>query len=60
MIKEVRKTLKFLETKEKNKLMALSITKFFTGLMDLVGVASIIPFLAVISNQEVLNTNKHL
>ena len=40
--------------------MALSITKFFTGLMDLVGVASIIPFLAVISNQEVLNTNKHL
>ncbi len=60
MIKEVQKTLKFLETKEKNKLMALSITKFFTGLMDLVGVASIIPFLAVISNQEVLNTNKHL
>lgn len=60
MIKEVKKTLNFLETKEKNKLLALSITKFFTGLMDLVGVASIIPFLAVISNQEVLDTNKHL
>ena len=60
MLKEVRHSLTFLEKKEKRKLLTLSITKFFTGIMDLIGVASVIPFLAVISNQEILNNNLYL
>ena len=60
MIQEVKKSLKFLETKEKKQLVNLSITKFLSGLMDLIGVASIIPFLAVISNQQILDSNLYL
>ena len=45
MIKDVSKSLLFLKKKEKKKLINLSLTKFLTGVMDLVGVASIIPFL---------------
>ena len=60
MIKDVSKSLLFLKKKEKKKLINLSLTKFLTGVMDLVGVASIIPFCAVITNEKVLNNNEYI
>ncbi len=60
MIKDVSKSLLFLKKKEKKKLINLSLTKFLTGVMDLVGVASIIPFLAVITNEKILNNNEYI
>ena len=60
MIKDVSKSLLFLKKKEKKKLINLSLTKFLTGVMDLVGVASIIPFLAVITNEKIMNNNEYI
>ena len=52
------KIWKILSLKEKNQLIKSSLLKFFSGVMDVVGVASIMPFIAVVSNQKILNENK--
>ena len=57
MIKELKKTSNILSIKEKKRLVYLFILKFFAGIMDMVGVASVIPFIAVIINEKILNEN---
>ena len=58
MISDLNKINKILNAKEKRKLIYLSLIKFFSGLMDMIGIASIVPFIAIVSNQEILNNNK--
>ena len=58
MIKAINKTFSILNKKEKRELYILTITKFFSGLMDMVGIASILPFLAFISNENLFGQNK--
>ena len=56
------KIWKILSLKEKNQLIKSSLLKFFSGVMDVVGVASIMPFIAVVSNQKILtytHSNHH-
>ena len=60
MLFDLKKILNFLSRKEKKNLFLLSLSKFFSGIMDMLGVASIIPFLAVISNKKILNENEYI
>ena len=54
---DIKKIIKILTNKERNQLIYLSLTQFLSGIMDLFGVISIIPFLAAVSNQKFLNEN---
>ena len=47
--KELNNIRVLLTKKEKIKLILLTVTQVFSGLMDLIGVASIVPFIAVVS-----------
>ena len=60
MITEFKRVNKILTFQERKKLIYLSIIKFFSGLMDMIGVASIIPFIAVVTNDEILNNNRYI
>ena len=51
---------KILNLREKKGFVKVTAIQFFSGLLDTAGVASIIPFLAVISNTELMETNKYL
>lgn len=57
MYKQFKKINSILNVNEKRKLILLAITKFISGFMDMIGVASIAPFLAVITNKNLLETN---
>ena len=46
--------------KEKGKLFLLFFGMFFMGLFEVIGVASITPFIAVVSNPEVIQENYYL
>ena len=58
MIKELNNIRALLTKKEKTKLILLSVVHVFSGLMDMIGVASIVPFIAVVSNKKILNENE--
>ena len=58
MINNLNKINQVINKSEKRKLIYLSILKFFSGFMDMIGVASVAPFIAVISNQKILDTNE--
>ena len=57
MITEYKKVVKLLTKREKRRLYFLTIIKIFSGIMDTLGVASIAPFLAVLSKPEILDNN---
>jgi ATP-binding cassette, subfamily B, bacterial PglK len=57
MYEQFKKINSILNINERRKLIFLAITKFVSGFMDMIGVASIAPFLAVITNKNLLNTN---
>ena len=57
MTNDLKRVIRILTSKERNQLIYLSIAQFFSGIMDLIGVVSIVPFLTVVSNKEILNTN---
>jgi len=46
-----------LEKKNKKKFFILLLLLFFSGILDLVGVVSILPFLTILSDPALLNTN---
>jgi ABC-type multidrug transport system fused ATPase/permease subunit len=60
MIKEYLKIWRILNLGEKKLLIRLSIVQFVSGLMDVVGVASIAPFIAIVFNNKIMNENKYL
>ena len=54
MLKDLKKISNLLNAKEKRKLYTVVLVKMLSGFMDMVGVASILPFIAVVSNQKIL------
>jgi ATP-binding cassette, subfamily B, bacterial PglK len=60
MLKSLKKLKFLLSISEKKQAIALVILLILTALMDAVGVASIMPFMAVLVNPEVIHTNEIL
>lgn len=56
----LKKIFDFLEPNERKKAYLLLILILFTALLDMLGVASILPFITVLSNPELIETNKFL
>ena len=54
----LKKIFDFLEPNERKKAYLLLILILFTALLDMLGVASILPFITVLSNPELIETNK--
>jgi ABC-type multidrug transport system fused ATPase/permease subunit len=59
-MKIVYKIINLLNYKDRKKLYILFVLSMATAMVDVLGVASIMPFVAIISNQELLITNKIL
>ena len=57
MIKDLKKINNVIYQKDKKHLYSLGIVKFFSGLFDMIGIASIAPFIMVITNKDILETN---
>lgn len=60
MYDQIIKINKVISLKEKRKLIYLAFVKFISGFTDMIGVASIVPFLAVVSNDELMHSNKYI
>ena len=54
MILNLKKILSLLSAQEKNKFFLLLILVFIVAVIDTIGVASILPFIAVLTNPEIL------
>ena len=60
MVETFRKLLDLLTPAERRRSYLLVVLIFFEGLTQLVGIASILPFLAVLANPQVIETNHRL
>ena len=60
MLNTYRRILSLLSRREQRRFYLLVVMVLIMGLMEAVGVASILPFLAVLSNPEVVETNFYL
>jgi ABC-type multidrug transport system fused ATPase/permease subunit len=60
MLTNLKKFLELLSSAEKKKLIILMFMILTMALIDMVGVASIMPFMAVLANPELIETNKIL
>ena len=49
-----------LDSKEKRQMISVTILQAFSGLFDVFGILSIMPFLTLAANPEILSTNKYL
>ena len=54
------KILEMLSQRERKQFFALMVLTIIMGVVDVLGVASILPFLAVVANPEVIETNEIL
>ena len=59
-MKTIKKILFLLSVKEQKNLFLLMGMLMITGFLDMLGVASILPFIGVLSNPEIVETNKYL
>ena len=57
MLNDIRRVLFLLSSKEKKQLFGMAIIILFVALLDMLGVASIFPFLTVLINPEMIHTN---
>jgi len=57
MIEDIRRVLFLLSTKERKQLFGLVIIILITAMFEMFGVASIFPFLSVLSNPDLIRTN---
>jgi ATP-binding cassette, subfamily B, bacterial PglK len=60
MLINLKKFLELLSSVEKKKLIILMFMILIMALVDMLGVASIMPFMAVLANPELIETNKIL
>lgn len=60
MIEIIRKFRQLLDPRERRNAVLLFIMILCTGILEAVGVASIMPFLSVLSNPEVIQENSYL
>ena len=56
----LKEVYSILDLKEKKQIISVTILQAFSGLLDVVGILSIMPFLATVTNPEILSTNKYL
>ena len=54
------KILRFLNKKEKQRSLILFILILLTGIVDTLGIASIFPFISILSDPNLINTNPTL
>lgn len=59
-MENIKKILDLLSSKEKKKLIILMLITLLTGFFDLIGVASIVPFITVLTNPVMIETNYFL
>lgn len=60
MIKTYKDISFLLTKKEKRNTLLLLLLMIFTGILEIVGVGSIMPFLGVLGNPEIIENNKYL
>jgi ABC-type multidrug transport system fused ATPase/permease subunit len=60
MLKNYKKFYYLLQPSERKKALSLLLLILIMAMVDVVGVASVMPFMAVLSNPELSNTNKFL
>ena len=58
MLTNFKKFLELLSSVEKKKLIILMFVILIMALVDMLGVASIMPFMAVLANPELIKINK--
>ena len=56
----VKELLSLLDKNQRNKLLVLQLLMILMAMMELIGVASIGPFMAIVSNKDVIDTNNIL
>ena len=56
----IKKVFFLLNSKERKRVIQLTTMFLFMGLLDTIGVASIMPFIAVLMNPEIIDTNHFL
>jgi ABC-type multidrug transport system fused ATPase/permease subunit len=60
IVDPIRTTLSFFEKEDKIKLSIIFILMFFSALIEMVGIGSILPFITILSNPESIHTNELL
>lgn len=60
MVNTITKSLSLLSAVEKRKLLGIAIVGVISALLEVVGVASIMPFMALVSNAKLIETNRYL
>lgn len=56
----IKDIFSMLDTKEKRKLKFLFLAFVITGIFEIAGIASIVPFMAVVSSPEIIQNNNYL
>ena len=59
-MKNIKKIFVLLSIKERNQAILLIVLLFIMAIFDMIGVASILPFMAVLTNPDVVETNRIL
>jgi ABC-type multidrug transport system fused ATPase/permease subunit len=60
MISDWRKLLSFFSASEKRQILLLLVSTTFSGLVQAIGVASIMPFIAVVADPTLVTENRYL
>lgn len=59
MIETIRKLLNLLDARERRNALLLFFMMLGMGIMEVVGVVSIVPFIAVVANPDIIESNKY-
>ena len=59
-MQKVRMIFQLLSTSGRKQALVVLILALFVGVFDALGIASIMPFIAVLSNPEIINENEYL
>ena len=60
MINKISNIWKILDKKNRSSIFGILILFFISSIIDLIGVSSILPFLSVLSNPNIINENIYL
>ena len=60
MKSQFEKVWYLLNRKEKRQMLLVSVLSTIAGLTDMIGVASIFPFLSVVADPEIIQSNSYL
>jgi len=60
ILETIKKFLELLDARERRNVMLLFCMMIGTGVMEVVGVVSVVPFIAVVAKPELIETNEYL